>query len=81
MIDSSKQRQSDNAACKVTLLTALDYHQRGQLDQAAPIYESLLARDPNQSGLLARELPGERIHRPRLSRSAPGSSVAAFQRG
>jgi tetratricopeptide (TPR) repeat protein len=34
------------------LLIALDYHQKGQLDQAAPLYESLLSRNPNHADAL-----------------------------
>jgi tetratricopeptide (TPR) repeat protein len=34
------------------LLTALEHHQKGQLDQAAPIYESLIAHDPNHADAL-----------------------------
>src|SRR5262245_47085575 len=34
------------------LLTALAFHQQGQLERAASIYESLLARDPHQADAL-----------------------------
>jgi tetratricopeptide (TPR) repeat protein len=34
------------------LNTALDYHQRGLLDQAARVYQALLARNPNHADAL-----------------------------
>jgi Tfp pilus assembly protein PilF len=34
------------------LLLGLQYHQRGEFDQAGPIYQDVLARDPDNADAL-----------------------------